>query len=147
VRQTLNAGGEAATAINTAIKSLDSFVRYVSPPNTNRTTLSTNSQPFNVLDYGTAASQIGAAAKDLNALLASVNQSTPQIAQLSQQTTANAERVVHHAFRLGLALILVLLAGSVLAGLTYRFLASKLTRDGNKPSAPKPDHPSTLNPQ
>jgi hypothetical protein len=147
VRQTLNAGGEAATAINTAIKSLDSFVRYVSPPNSNRTTLSTNSRPFNVLDYGTAASQIGAAAKDLNALLASVNQSTPQIAQLSQQTTANAERVVHHAFRLGLVLILVLLSGSVLAGLTYRFLASKLTRDDNKPSAPKPDQPSTLNPQ
>ena len=137
-RQTLNAAGDAATNINAAIKSLDAFVRYVSPPNTNRTTAATNSRPFNVLDYGTAAGQIGAAARDLNALLTTVNQTTPQLAQLGQQTTADANRVVNHAFRRGLILILVLLIGSVVAGLTYRVLARKLARDGNNPSAPKP---------
>ena len=138
VRQTLNASAEAATAINAAIKSLDGFVRYVSPPKTNQTTLSTNSRPFNVLDYGTAAGQIGSAAKDLNALLVTLNQSTPQLAQLGQQTTADANRVVNHAFRLGLVLILVFLAGSVVASLIYRVLANKLARNGDKPSALKP---------
>jgi methyl-accepting chemotaxis protein len=134
VRETLNAGGEAATAINAAIKSLDGFVRYVSPPNTNPAAASTNSRPFNVLDYGTAAGQIGDAAKDLNALLTTLNQSTTQLAQLGQQTTADANRVVDHAFRRGLILILVLLIGSVVAGLTYRILASKLAGDGRKPT-------------
>ena len=89
-----------------------------------------------MLDYGTAAGQIGAAARDLNALLVSVNQATPQVTQLSRQTAADAERVVHHAFWLGLVLVLVLLAGSVVAGLTYRILASKLTGDGRKSSKP-----------
>ena len=132
VRQTLNAGGDAATAINGAIKSLDEFVRYVSPPNTNKTAVSTNSRPFNVLDYGTAAGQVGNAAKDLNTLLSTMNQSTTQLAQLGQQTTADANRVVDHAFRRGLILILVLLIGSVVAGLTYRILANKLKRDGSQ---------------
>jgi hypothetical protein len=136
VRQTLNAGGDAAASINAAIKSLDGFVRYVSSPNTNKTTVSTNSRPFNVLDYGTAAGQIGAAARDLNTLLTTLNQSTPQMAQLGQQTAADANRVVDHAFRRGLILILVLLAGSVVAALTYRILASKLTGDGRKSSRP-----------
>ena len=138
VRQTLTAGGEAATAINTAIKSLDEFVRYVSPPATNPTTVATNSRPFNVLDYGTAAGQIGTAANNLNALLTTMNQSAPQLAQLGQQTSADAERVVNHAFRLGLVLILVLLSGALVAGLLYRVLANKFAPDGDRPSAPKP---------
>ena len=136
VRQTLNAGGDAAASINAAIQSLDGFVRYVSSPNTNKTTVSTNSRPFNVLDYGTAAGQVGSAARDLSALLTTLNQSTSQLAQLGQQTTADANRVVDHAFRRGLILILVLLIGSVVAGLTYRILASKLTGDGRKSSKP-----------
>lgn len=133
VRQTLNAGAEAATAINTAIQSLDQFVRYVSPTNTGPATVSTNSRPFNVLDYGTAAAQIGNAANNLNALLTTINQSTPQLAELRQQTTEDASRVVDHAFRLGLILIATLLIGSVLAGPVYRALTNKLTRDNPKP--------------
>ena len=135
-RQTLNSAGDAATNINAAIQSLDEFVRYVSAPNTNKTTVSTNSKPFNVLDYGTVAGQVGAAARDLNALLATLNQSSAQLAQLGQQTTADANRVVNHAFWRGLILILVLLVGSIVAGLTYRILANKLIGDGRKSSKP-----------
>ncbi len=136
VRGTLNAGGDAATAINNAIQSLTQFVRLVSPTNSGPASASTNSHPFNVLDYGTAASQIGAAANNLNALLATINQSVPQLAQLQQQTAADANRVVDHAFQRGLILILVLLIGSVVAGLTYRFLANRMGRDGRKSSGP-----------
>lgn len=133
VRQTLDAGTQAATAINTAIKSLDAFVRYVSPTNATPASTATNRRPFNVLDYGTAASQIGAAANNLNALLTTINQSAPQLAQLQQQATADADRVVDHAFWRGLILILVLLIGSVVAGLAYRFLTYRLTHKSSRP--------------
>ena len=93
-------------------------------------------RPFNVLDYGAAAAQIGAAAGNLNALLASVNQSTPQLEKLGQQTKADADEVVRHAFIYGLVLVLILLAGSVLAALIYRILANKLAKNGRKPDAP-----------
>jgi hypothetical protein len=130
---TLNSASDAATNINAAIKSLQEFVQYVSATNASPTSDATNRHPFNVLDYGTAASQIGAAANNLNALLASVNQSAPQLEKLSQQTAADADRVVQHTFRLGLVLILILLAGSVAAGLVYRILANKLTKDERAP--------------
>jgi hypothetical protein len=122
VQATLTAGAEAATAINGAIQSLDQFVRYVSPTNTSQDVVDTNSRPFNVLDYGTAAGQVGGAAKDLNDLLAAVNQSAPQLAKIRQQTASDARRVVHEAFWLGLVLILVFLAGSVAARLIYHWL-------------------------
>jgi len=137
-RLTLDAGADAATAINEAIQSLDEFVRFVSAPSTNRTAGSTNSRPFNVLDYGTAASQIGAAAKDLNTLLNTVNLSAPQLAKLGQQTTADAKQVVDHAFRLGLVLIAVLLGGALIAGLIYRVITNKLAADRHKPSGSEP---------
>lgn len=141
INQTLTAGGEAATAIHGAIQSLDEFVRYVSTPRTNQTASSTNSRPFDVLDYGKAAGQIGAAARDLNTLLATVNQSAPQLAQLGQQTTADAKQVVDHAYRRGLVLILVLLVGSVVAGLTYRVIANRFTPGRRKPSTPDSEAP------
>ncbi len=101
------------------------FVQYVSPTNAVPSS-TTNSHPFNVLDYGTAAAQIGAAAANLNALLVSVNQSTPQLEKLGQQTKAEADDIVRQAFIYGLVLVIILLAGSVLAALTYR----KLTKEG-----------------
>jgi Na+-translocating ferredoxin:NAD+ oxidoreductase RnfG subunit len=41
--------------------------------------------------------------------------------------------VLQRAFRLGVTLIVILLVGSVLAGLTYRALANKLTAATQKP--------------
>ena len=89
-----------------------------------------------MLDYGTAAAQIGAAANNLNALLTSVNQSAPQMAKLGQQTKADADDIVRHAFIYGLVLVLILLAGSVMAGLTFRRLVNKPAKDGRNSDAP-----------
>lgn len=134
VRQTLATGEHMATSLNGAIKSLDAFVRYVSPPDTNPPPASTNSQPFNVLDYGKAATQIAAMSRDLNNLLASANQNATQLIALSEQATGKADRVVDRAFRLGLLLVVILLAGSVLAALAYRVLANKLARKNPRSS-------------
>jgi len=136
-RETLNAGSQMATSVNSAVQSLDAFVRSVSPA-TNRPAADTNSKPFNVLDYGTAASQVGGAAKDLGGLLTNVNVTSPQLARFRQEATLDAQRVVQHAFWLGLALILVLLAGSVAAALAYRWLAGGLGQTSTLPSAGSP---------
>lgn len=125
-RGTLNAGSEMAASVKGAIQSLDAFVRYVTPPKTNAPTVNTNQRPFNVLDYGTAATQVAVMAKEVNALLTSVNQTTPQVVELGRRATADAQRVVHRAFWLGVVLILILLVGSVVAALAYRVLAAKL---------------------
>jgi hypothetical protein len=112
-RQTLNAASDAATALNGSIKSLDEFVRYVSPPQTNQLVTTTNQHPFDVGDYGAAASKVGFAAQELNTLLLTLNESAPG---LSREMTANARSVVDHAFWLGLALIVLLIAGLLVVG-------------------------------
>ena len=117
-RETLIAGNQMAASVNNATRSLDALARYVS----SKQTAITNRRPFDVRDYGSAANQIGAAATNLNLLLVTVNQSAPQMARLGQQTVADAERLMNHAFWLALALILVLLFGSVAAGLAYHRL-------------------------
>ncbi len=124
-RQTLDAGSQMAASLNLTIQSLDQFVRYVSPPATNPGPATANQRPFDVLDVGTAANQVGAMAQNLQSLLAEANQSAPRAAQLGQQTRAEAEQVLNRAFWVGAALILIFLAGSVLAGMTYRALANK----------------------
>ncbi len=133
-RATLDSVSGAATNLNAAIQSLTAFVQFVSPTNA-APTANTNGRPFNVLDYGTAAAQIGAAARDLNAALQTLNQSTPELARISGQTAADARQVVDHAFRCGIILILILLTGSVLAGLCYRLLVNKAqVRKSGSPS-------------
>jgi len=125
VQQTLNAGADMANSVQGAVQSLDAFVRYVSPPDTNPPTAGTNSPPFNILDYGTAAGQIGGAARDLNTLLASLNQTVPRLEQLTAGAEADGERLVRHAFWRGVALVLIFLAGSVIAALAYRHVVRK----------------------
>jgi hypothetical protein len=135
-RLTLDSAGAAATNINAAIQSLTAFVQYVSPTNATSEPAATNSPPFNILDYGTAATQIGTAAGKLDTLLVTLNQSTSQLGKIGQQTKTDADEVVRHAFVYGLILVLVLLAGSVLAALFYRILVKKLLTNGRKPDAP-----------
>jgi hypothetical protein len=132
-RSALDSAGAAATNINAAIQSLTAFVQFVTPTNKNPTS-ATNSHPFNVLDYGTAAAQVGAAANNLNALLATINQTAPQIEQLGRQTKAHADAVVFQAFLYGVVLVLILLVGAVLAGLIYRKMANKPAAGGHQSS-------------
>jgi hypothetical protein len=137
-RLTLNSAATAASNINTALLSLTEFVRFVTPTNDSSAPESTNSSPpFNILDYGTAASQISAMATNVNNLLTTANQSLPQIEKISTTMSDNANQVVHHAFIMGLVLIVILLVGLVMAGLIYRALADKLFGAGSKTSETK----------
>jgi hypothetical protein len=145
LNRTMMTGEKMSTSLNTTITTFDALMKRfgVGEPGTNPVS-DTNSPPFNILDYGEVAGKVGAMAKDLNALIASVDQSVPQIERLSQKATADAEGVVNRAFRLGLLLILVLLTGAVVAALTYRVLEMRLTaRHLAKPVGSKINSPPT----
>jgi hypothetical protein len=136
-RGTLQSAGEMAIAVNAAVQSLESFVRYVAPPKTNAAAqpANPNRRPFDVLDYGVTAGQIGAMAKEINMLLASVSQSSTQAAQLGQQAAANLERTMQRGFWLAVVLIVLLLAGATAAALSYRLLVAKLPRPQRGPES------------
>ena len=136
VRQTLMAGSQMSTSLNTTLTTFDGLMKRfgVGEPSTNAPP-DTNSPPFNILDYGQVADRVGAMAKDVNTLVNSLNQSVPQLERLSQKATVDAQKVVDRGFRRGLVLIAVLLGGAVLAGLAYRFCSEKLRRPGHSPPA------------
>jgi hypothetical protein len=136
LRETMNAGGEMGKSLTATIQSLDSFVHYVSPPQSVTAPPPAEAgKPFNVLDYGKTATDVGGMARDLSALLGSVDKSVPAIARASQEAGENLKGVVDHAFWRGLVLILTLLVGSVPAALTYKALARKLARGESSPQA------------
>jgi len=134
-RQTLDSAREMATAVNTAVQSLDAFVRSVKPPaTTNEVEAAGGStrRPFDVLDYGQAAAQVGTAAQQLNTLVATVNQTIPEINGLLQRTGLQSKELMDYAFRRALLLVALTLAGVVLALLAYRRLASRVSPSSNK---------------
>jgi hypothetical protein len=136
-RQTLEAGTAMSTSLDATIKSLDAFVHYVSPPEPKTAPPGPPGKPFDVLDYGKSAAQVGGMARDLTALLGSVDKAVPALARASQEAGENLQRVVDRAFWRGLVLVLALLVGSVLAALAYRAIARRLfprVEPGSQPS-------------
>ncbi len=125
LRETMNAGGAMGESLTTTIKSLDAFVHYVSPPPSAAAASAPPGKPFNVLDYGQTASQVGGMARDLTGLLHTVDGTAPALGRMAQQTGDDLKRVVDHAFWRGLILILVILVGSVPTRLAYRALARR----------------------
>jgi hypothetical protein len=127
VDRSLVSGEKMSDSLNITLTNFDGLMKRfgVGEPKTNAAP-DTNSAPFNILDYAQTAEKVANMARDVNALVGSVNQSVPQVQHLSQQAGADLQKVVDHGFRLGLALIALLLIGSVLAGLVYKFFAHKL---------------------
>jgi hypothetical protein len=123
---TMNAGGQMGTSLTETIKSLDAFVRYVSPPTPPNAPPAKPGKPFDPLDYGKAASDVGGMARDLNAFLQSVEKTAPKLAGIGQQTGEDLKGVIDHAFWRGLILVGVLLVGSIPVRLAYRALARKV---------------------
>jgi hypothetical protein len=130
-RETLKAGNATADSLNATIKTLDEFVRSVTPTNRDSST----NRPFDVLDYATTARDVGNAAKDVNALLLSVEKNSARLAEVRQQTAADAKAVVDHAFRRALMLLLGLVGAVLFAALIYRVAANRFdTRRAAKPT-------------
>src|SRR5262249_3466044 len=113
LQMTMNAGGQMGTSLTETIRSLDGFVRYVSPPTPPNAPPVTPGRPFAILDYGRTANDIGGMARDLNAFLLSAQSTSPKLAAISQQAGADLKGVIDHAFWRALILILVLLVGSI----------------------------------
>jgi hypothetical protein len=137
VDRALVSGREMSDSLNSTLTNLGGLMKQLAIGElTTKAATDTNSPPFNILDYAKTAGEADNLAKDLNTLVASLNQSTPGIQRLSHQTVADAQKVVDHGFRLGLVLIAVLLTGSVLAALLYTFIAQKLKQHAS--ALPKP---------
>jgi hypothetical protein len=134
VRQTLTAGSQMSTSLNTTLTTFDALMKRFGVGETNRAgPPKTNAEPFRIRDYGQTAVLLEAATRQLTELLRTLDQTlgSTNLAQLSAQVSpvvekaqASGKEVVDYAFKKALMLVAVLLA----AGLIYRFLGARSTR-------------------
>lgn len=132
VRQSLTAGTQMSTSLNTTITTFDALMKRFGvgepkpsgPPNT-------NSHPFRILEYGQTATQLESMARQLTELIRTLDQTlgdtnlarlSAQIGPVVQQAQAGGKEVVDYAFwkailAIGIALV---------AALIYRFLSPRL---------------------
>jgi hypothetical protein len=125
-KQTLDAGAQMSDSLKGTIGALDAFVHYVSPPPDPNAPPAKPGKSFDPLDYGRAAGEVGGMARDLTALLSTVDKTAPQLGVLGQRTAEDLKGVVDRAFWRGLLLIAVLLIGAIFATLAYKALARRM---------------------
>jgi hypothetical protein len=83
VDHALVSGERLAGSLNVTLTNAESLMkqlRVVEP--------TTHELPFNTLNYAKTADEVDIVAKDLNALISSINQTLPGIQRLRQQTAA-----------------------------------------------------------
>jgi hypothetical protein len=130
-RDTLSAGAEMSTALHGAIDSLDKFlgrfdkkVEPGAPPEPPKPP----GKPFDIADYGTAATNIGSAARDLNALVTTIDGSVPKLQSAADQLVQRGEQTIDVAFQRGLTLGIALIAVAAIAVLAVRWVSWRWTR-------------------
>jgi len=130
VGRTLASGEKMSTSLNTTIISFDALMKRFGVGEPSTSPPDTNSQPFNILDYGRSAGQIGAMAQQLDALIkdASGTVAAPaldrriaELNALSARARADGKSVLNHAFLLLAGLVLLIfLCAAVLRQLPQR---------------------------
>ena len=143
VRQTLAAGSQMSTSLNTTLTTFDALMkRFGVGEANNATPPDTNAAPFRIQDYGQAAGQFEQMARQLTELLLAVEKTTgsnnlsrisTQLTPVVQQAQTSGKEIVDYAFWRGILLVVFVLV----AALIYRFLSRRLDPSSrSKPNSP-----------
>jgi ABC-type transporter Mla subunit MlaD len=133
VRQTLTAGTQMSTSLNTTIGTFDSLMKRFGVGETNSAGApDKNSQPFQILDYAQTATHMESMARQLTELVRTLDQTlgdtnltrlSAQVGPVVQQAQAGGREIVILAFWMGV----LAMAIALVFALTYRFLSPRLT--------------------
>ena len=142
-RQTLTAGTQMSTSLNTTIGSFDGLMKRFGVGETNSAgPPNTNSRPFQILDYAQTATHLESMARQLTELIQLLDQTladtnlarlSAQVAPVVQQAQVGGKGIIDYAFwkgimAMGLALVFALI---------YRFLGPRL-RPATRPASNSP---------
>ena len=125
LRQTLEAGTQTSQSLNATVGAVDALVERFKPK---EAVPGAPKKPFDINDYTRAAAEFTATARQLEQLVAALDQNVPGVAAAAQKVTAGGRDLVDYAFRRALALIAVMIVGGFGAVLAYRLLVTRLTR-------------------
>jgi hypothetical protein len=128
-RATLEAGAQMSTALQGAIATLDTFLgRFDKPAAADGAPAAPAAEPgkpFDVSEYGEAATHLGAAAHEIDTLVQTLDQKLPQVQRVLDEAAQRGEQTIDHAFVRGLELGLALIGAAALAVFALRRLAPR----------------------
>ncbi len=121
-RTTLDAGTRASDSIATLVCSIDSLVARLRDRENRSDAASIPAKPFDVSDYGDAATRIETAAREVNRTLASADADAPKLQGVLEAYAERVERLVDYAYSRALRLaswtgLVALLATLLILGL------------------------------
>lgn len=131
-RVTLEAGAQMSTALQGAIGSLDAFLAgfredeaAAAPSSAAPPPAQEPGRPFDVREYGEAASRVEAATRELSGLVGALDQSLPSLERALDEASERGGRVVDHAYARALELGALLIGAAALAVLLVRWISSR----------------------
>jgi hypothetical protein len=125
MRQTLTAGTQMSTSLNTTLTTFDVLMKRFGVGETNNAgPPDTNAEPFHILDYARTAAQLEVTARQLTELLDRFDQTiaSTNLTQLSTRAESGGKQVVDYAFWRAVLFVVIVL----LAFLIYRFVSARL---------------------
>jgi hypothetical protein len=129
-RATMESGAKMSTALEGAIKSLDAFLAGLreasNSPEEPPPAPGEPSKPFDVSEYGVAAERVEGAARELHGLVATLDQSMPQVRKVVGEAVEGSDRAIDHAFVRGIQLGGLLIAGVAIAVLLVRWISARV---------------------
>ncbi len=125
LRQALEAGTQTSESLNTTVRAIDELMDRFKPKGA---APGVAKKPFDIDDYTRAAAEFATTARQLQELVATLDQNVPGVTAAAQRVTEGGRDLVDYAFRRALALIAVMIVGVFGAVLAYRLLVTRLTR-------------------
>jgi hypothetical protein len=121
LRNTLQAGTDTATAVNSALESFEriSALFAKKPPPASAPPLPPR-KPFDIGDYTAMLEQAALTARELDTLAGRGDALLPVLRSATQEAALRAQGVLNHLFLLLVLLVLVIAAAALLAALAYR---------------------------
>jgi len=90
-------------------------------------------KPFDIVEYGDAATRIGTAAAELGTAIRNLDQSMPNVQKTIDVAVSRIDQSIEAAFHKGLQLGLALVGAVTLAVLLVRALGARAKRDPSPP--------------
>ena len=147
VRQTLTAGTQMSTSLNTTIATFDGLMKRFGVGETNPAgPPDTNSQPFQILDYAQTATRMESMARQLTELVRAVDQTlgdtnlarlSAQVSPVVQQAQIGGRELINFAF----GKVILAIGIALVASLIYRFLGPRLS-PATRPTSSSPSSAS-----
>lgn len=138
-RGTLEAGAQMSTALDGALKSLDTFMgRFDAPPAAAGAPPppAEPGKPFDITEYGETATRLTATLHEVNTLVQTLDHDLPQVQNMLSDAEQRGTQTIDYAFKRGLQLAGVIIATIALAVLGVRWISARLARSVSGHSKP-----------